>query len=366
MKLAKLSLAAIMAVGALSTVNATPLEDAIKGVDLSGFTRYRYYNRDSVAHDLANDNERHRFSASATLTSPVAENLVASITADIDLNNLAADGAEAGQDLRVQQLWFKYSNENYSFKLGKQALNTPVTYNYFSVATGNGARFMYTGVKNFTFAAAAFVDSDRNFALTAAQNAENLYAVAAIGSFGSVNAQLWAFKMTNIIDDEEFLQVDGKVAGFSYKAQYVRANLDSAISTETQSFYGVQLGYKMDSFGIKGGYTGTSSKGGFVSLAGGDGSGFISGGINSVYEISNQADVSSLFVSVGASFGKVSVGAGYVDDSYTAGGLNVDVSEAYAKVGYKYSKNFNTSVYYSSLGQDVDSNEFRFEAKYSF
>ena len=44
MNLAKLSLAAIMTVGALSTVNAQPLEEAIKGVDFSGFARYRFHD----------------------------------------------------------------------------------------------------------------------------------------------------------------------------------------------------------------------------------------------------------------------------------------------------------------------------------
>ena len=42
MKLAKISLAALVALGAFSTLNATPLEEAIKDVDFSGFARYRY------------------------------------------------------------------------------------------------------------------------------------------------------------------------------------------------------------------------------------------------------------------------------------------------------------------------------------
>ena len=42
MKLAKISLAALVALGAFSTLNATPLEEAIKDVDFSGFARYQY------------------------------------------------------------------------------------------------------------------------------------------------------------------------------------------------------------------------------------------------------------------------------------------------------------------------------------
>ena len=42
MKLFKLSLAAVVAAGALSSVSAAPLEEAIKDIDVSGFGRYRF------------------------------------------------------------------------------------------------------------------------------------------------------------------------------------------------------------------------------------------------------------------------------------------------------------------------------------
>ena len=48
MKLTKISLAALVALGAFSSVaSATPLEEAIKNVDLSGFARYRYENENN-------------------------------------------------------------------------------------------------------------------------------------------------------------------------------------------------------------------------------------------------------------------------------------------------------------------------------
>ena len=42
MKLVKLSLVAALAAGTLTTLNAKPLEEAIRGVDISGFAWYRY------------------------------------------------------------------------------------------------------------------------------------------------------------------------------------------------------------------------------------------------------------------------------------------------------------------------------------
>ena len=47
MKLFKLSLAAVVAAGALSSVSAAPLEEAIKDIDVSGFGRYRFQSTDT-------------------------------------------------------------------------------------------------------------------------------------------------------------------------------------------------------------------------------------------------------------------------------------------------------------------------------
>ena len=58
MKLTKVSLAALVALGAFSSVaSATPLEEAIKNVDLSGFARYRYTN-DHYKNSAQSDTKR--------------------------------------------------------------------------------------------------------------------------------------------------------------------------------------------------------------------------------------------------------------------------------------------------------------------
>ncbi len=67
MKLVKMSLAAIVAAGALTSVaSATPLEEAIKNVDVSGFARYRF---DSTKVD-ANGNQGSDTKASHRFTKP--------------------------------------------------------------------------------------------------------------------------------------------------------------------------------------------------------------------------------------------------------------------------------------------------------
>ena len=81
MKFLKISLAASLALGALSTASfAQPLEEAIKGVDVSGYLRYRYiddrydnagFNRDS----LGGSNARHQWRAEADFKTPTINNV---------------------------------------------------------------------------------------------------------------------------------------------------------------------------------------------------------------------------------------------------------------------------------------------------
>nr|WP_086226516.1 major outer membrane protein [Campylobacter sp. P0108] len=63
MKLVKLSLAAIVAAGALTSVaNATSLEEAIKNVDVSGYARYRFDSQNAKLASFEDiDKPNHKF-----------------------------------------------------------------------------------------------------------------------------------------------------------------------------------------------------------------------------------------------------------------------------------------------------------------
>ncbi|WP_086233982.1 major outer membrane protein [Campylobacter devanensis] len=63
MKLVKLSLAAIVAAGALTSVaNATLLKEAIKNVDVSGYARYRFDSQNAkLASFEDTDKPNHKF-----------------------------------------------------------------------------------------------------------------------------------------------------------------------------------------------------------------------------------------------------------------------------------------------------------------
>ncbi len=68
MKLANLSLAAIMVVGALSAANATSLEESIKGVEFSGYGLYRL-------HDASGSEAYNKVELRGQLAAPISEDV---------------------------------------------------------------------------------------------------------------------------------------------------------------------------------------------------------------------------------------------------------------------------------------------------
>ena len=101
MKIAKISLATLVALGAFSTVaSATPLEEAIKNVDLSGYARYRYNN---VAVKNANgvkDNTiaHHQFKSEFSFKAALDDNFFGVLTLRYNSSDSSAFGADNRTD----------------------------------------------------------------------------------------------------------------------------------------------------------------------------------------------------------------------------------------------------------------------------
>ncbi|EPE7070307.1 major outer membrane protein, partial [Campylobacter upsaliensis] len=145
MKLVKLSLVAALAAGAFSVANATPLEEAIKDIDVSGVLRYRYRagNIDGVDNKglvdqngnpqdgLITDKQMHQYRAQINFNAAIADNFKAFVQLDYS----AKDG-DYGVDtmtnpinedkgaLHVRQLYLTYTNEDFATSViaGKQQL----------------------------------------------------------------------------------------------------------------------------------------------------------------------------------------------------------------------------------------------------
>ncbi|EMU2477108.1 major outer membrane protein [Campylobacter upsaliensis] len=227
MKLVKLSLVAALAAGAFSVANATPLEEAIKDIDVSGVLRYRYRagnidgvdNKGLVAQSgkpqdgLITDKQMHQYRAQINFNAAIADNFKAFVQLDYS----AKDGGygvdtmtnpinEDKGALHVRQLYLTYTNEDFATSViaGKQQLNTIWTDNGIDGLVGTGIKVVnnsFDGLTLAAFAVDSFAATEQTGDLTGTGNIEtfdevgNLYGGAAIASYevfgGQFDSQLW-------------------------------------------------------------------------------------------------------------------------------------------------------------------------------
>ena len=363
MKLAKLSLAAIVAAGALTTVNAKPLEEAIKGVDFSGMLRYRLNQKEveSVKSDNHND-----WDFLAKFTAPVTEDIKAVMAFASNSGKGVNQSGSSVSSLNVDlaKAFFVYSKDALTVKAGMQAFGHPIFDNGFNGNKGNGVVAMYNAGP-VTLAGAYFAGIGGAGAnLLAADN--DVAAVAVIGSMGPVSAQVWYATIQDIVEGQFFVQADVKVEMISATAQFINTDLNSRLGGKDGNFYALKVGADFAPVKVNVGYTNNDDEQGAYSVAGAD-SAVIHPGWRVGYEIENVADAESYFADVTATFGKYSVMVAYADAEVPG----IDYDEIQAKIGYQVSKNLNTYVRYSTMDIETaatttDSDYLRFEANYSF
>ncbi|EAH5927703.1 major outer membrane protein [Campylobacter coli] len=424
MKLVKLSLVAALAAGAFSVANATPLEEAIKDIDVSGVLRYRYEtsNEWSDINGVAQNQgsgisgkQDHKYRAQLNFSGAIADNFKAFVQLDYNAQD-GGYGANNGSTTRsyeaansstlnVRQLYLTYTNENVatSVILGKQQLNTIWTDNAIDGLVGTGIKVVNNSIDGLTLAAFA-VDSynsdeqrgdlgtvSNNKNLTVLNFNENLYGAAAIGSYevfnGQLNPQLWLAYMT---DNAFFYAVD---------AAYNTTIFDGVNWTLEGAYLGNSLDNELKDLG--------NGNGNFFALNGSievNGWDATLGGLyygkkdkTTVTVIEDQGNLGSLlageeifytngsklngdtgrnifgYVKAGYTFNEtVRVGADFVyGGTKTENRSGGDKLEAVARVDYKYSPKLNFSAFYSYVNVDKDTDSthhdaVRLQALYKF
>ncbi|EAH4816332.1 group 3 major outer membrane porin protein PorA [Campylobacter coli] len=426
MKLVKLSLVAALAAGAFSVANATPLEEAIKDIDVSGVLRYRYesgrFGKDLNLENayLNSSKQEHKYRAQINFSGAIADNFKAFVQLDYN----AKDGGYGANSvsntktsLNVRQLYLTYTNEDVatSVILGKQQLNTIWTDNAIDGLVGTGIKVVNNSIDGLTLAAFAIdsVNTDEqgdgvffkngNFT-NAGENSpyldwsQNIYGAAAIGSYevfnGQLNPQLWLAYMT----DNAFL--------YALDVAYNTTIFDGVNWTLEGAYLGNSLDNTLDDY-----YAGGGANGNFFGLRGSvevNGWDATLGGLYygkkdkvTVTVLEDQGNIGSLlageeifytngsklngdtgrnifgYVKAGYTFNEtVRVGADFVyggtkteSNTYVGGG---DKLEAVARVSYKYSPKLNFSAWYSYVNVDSDNNgegdhnAVRLQALYKF
>ena len=400
MKLVKLSLAAIVAAGALTSVaSAASLEEAIKNVDVTGYARYRFDSKDSGT----NTANKHRFTSDVNFKSALDDNFFGVLGFRYDsidnsgerINAKTMVGADDngndnfGQTFNVRQVYLGYTAGNTTITAGRQVLGTFFT----DDMVGTGIKLLNSDISGLTLAAVAFdnLQNDGDIgtgALTlGSNNAEhvydrNLYGAAAIGSYDPVSFQLWYAALDSVaqlyVADVTVganlggvdLSLQAQAAGSSMWAD--NAGLGATtVALDDAIFWAAELGAKAFGFDGSVGYVQFDTD--EISLISFEDQGsFIDAGEDLLNYTAFAGDNKYWFVTAGYTFAdKVRVGADYVAGEGSSGVLERDVDryEAVARVDYKYSKKLNFKAWYSYIDRDntlKDDKHLRFEARYNF
>ncbi|MBQ3167584.1 porin [Campylobacter sp.] len=400
MKLVKLSLAAIVAAGALTSVaSAASLEEAIKNVDVTGYARYRFDSKDSGT----NTANKHRFTSDVNFKSALDDNFFGVLGFRYDsidnsgerINARTMVGADDngndnfGQTFNVRQVYLGYTAGNTTITAGRQVLGTFFT----DDMVGTGIKLLNSDISGLTLAAVAFdnLQDDGDIgtgALTlGSNNAEhvydrNLYGAAAIGSYDPVSFQLWYAALDSVaqlyVADVTVganlggvdLSLQAQAAGSSMWAD--NAGLGgNTVLLDDATFWAAELGAKAFGFDGSVGYVQFDTD--EISLISFENQGsFIDAGEDLLNYTAFAGDNKYWFVTAGYTFAdKVRVGADYVAGEGSNGvtARDVDRYEAVARVDYKYSKKLNFKAWYSYINQENgqdDAKHLRFEARYNF
>ncbi|EAK4858341.1 major outer membrane protein [Campylobacter coli] len=413
MKLVKLSLVAALAAGAFSVANATPLEEAIKDIDVSGVLRYRYEtsNEWSDINGVAQNEgsgisgkQDHKYRAQLNFSGAIADNFKAFVQLDYNAKD-GGYGANSGSTTRsdssklnVRQLYLTYTDENVatSVILGKQQLNTIWTDNAIDGLVGTGIKVVNNSIDGLTLAAFA-VDSynsdeqSGDLDLTALNFNENLYGAAAIGSYevfnGQLNPQLWLAYMT---DNAFFYAVDAAYnttifdgVNWTLEGAYLGNSLDNErkdLGNGNGNFFALNGSIEVNGWDatLGGLYYGKKNKATITVIEDQGNLGSLLAGEEIFYTNGSKLNGDTGrnifgFVKAGYTFNEtVRVGADFVyGGTKTKNHSGGDKLEAVARVDYKYSPKLNFSAFYSYVNVDKDTDSthhdaVRLQALYKF
>ncbi|EAC1331403.1 major outer membrane protein [Campylobacter jejuni] len=419
MKLVKLSLVAALAAGAFSAANATPLEEAIKDVDVSGILRYRYdtgtfdKNWGTPNGNLNKSKQMHKYRAQVNFSAAIADNFKAFVQFDYN----AADGGtgvnnktNAQKGLFVRQLYLTYTNEDVatSVIVGKQQLNTIWTDNGVDGLVGTGVKVVNNSIDGLTLAAFAidsFMEKEQISDLVGSNSSTfnvdsigNLYGAAAVGSYeflgGQFNPQLWLAYWDQVAF---FYAVDTAYSttifdgiNWTLEGAYLGNSLDSELDKPRHAngnLFALKGSIEVNGWdaSLGGLYYGNKAKASTIVIEDQGNIGSLLAGEEIFYTTGSRLNGDTGrnifgYVTGGYTFNEtVRVGADFVyggtkteaTNHHLGGGKKL---EAVARVDYKYSPKLNFSAFYSyvNLDQGANTNEsadhstVRLQALYKF
>jgi len=404
-KTIKMSLVAAVAVAGLSsTVSAKPLEEAIKGVDVSGTMVYRYDERsDDKRTNGDKSKSENDYKIAATLKAPVNDMVTANVrvvtqdqaigstdsdfanlpvTSTVSTTNTSGTGsADTDPTLNVTNANIALNIVNTTAIAGKKRLTTPWTvapskYGNEQAGTGNLA---LSNVGPVTLAAAYFNQNNipnSGDAKVAGLGTRDIYTVAAMGKISMVSLDAWYLSMK---DEFTTYTIGAKATLGPVTAEARYANLDPdekslifGSGAKDNSMYYIKLSGKVGPVGLKGAYAATDSDGGTTALD-----------VDAVttieaWNVAMLGKIDADFYHLNANMDIMSglnLAVNYADqESKTAVGASTKIKEdeTYGQLTHKMGKNLTTYIRYgvynrSTAGtKDIDQTRGRLQIAYKF
>ncbi|EKG7397542.1 major outer membrane protein [Campylobacter jejuni] len=404
MKLVKLSLVAALAASAFSAANATPLEEAIKDIDVSGVLRYRYESSNPWSNanfgSGISGKQDHKYRAQVNFSGAISDNFKAFVQFDYNSQDggYGTDSISNTSDtLTVRQLYLTYTNEGVATSViaGKQQLNTIWTDNGVDGLVGTGIKVVNNSIDGLTLAAFAMDSFNEEVPATTTNGnfnkgnvngdgdvssaldwSKNIYGAAAIGSYdiagGQFNPQLWlAYMSDNVFlyaldaaySTTIFDGINWTIEG-AYLGNSVDNKLKDRLDAANGNFFALRGTVEVNGWdaSLGGLYYGKKDKVTVTTIEDQGNLGSLLAGEEIFYTRGSNLNGDlgrNIFgyVTGGYTFNEaVRVGADFV-----YGGTKTNIIgqggkklEAVARVDYKYSPKLNFSAFYSYVNVDTD------------
>ena len=418
MKLFKLSLAAVVAAGALSSVSAAPLEEAIKDIDVSGFGRYRFQStEEKPAIGQKTHGTFHRFTLDVNFKATLDDNFFAVIglrydSADIVGSHNRANsgianthgglsginggwGGNGRDSFSVRQYYVGFTAIPYTTVLfGRQPAGTFFTDDI--VATG--LKVAVNPVEGLTLAGLYYTNFEEDgdlgmvpFSLGEPNGAfihqKNLWGVAAIYQNEFLDLQAWYAglnKVANLfaisaganyaINDDVSVRGKAQWAHTNltgrFKDNYGRTALNDGLVANS-NFFGFDLGASFYGFDLDAGYLTYGKKDQISVHTLEDAGSLIKPGEELINYTSFSGKHKVWFGKAKYTYDAYSIGVDYVHDKVKNTGGNLKANEWVVRAGYKYNDKLSFNAWYSMVTEKQDgvkdkSNRFRFDARYNF
>lgn len=280
MKITKLSLIACVALASLSTASfAQPLEEAIKGIDVSGMLRYRYTdnrydNKGFNKQERTRGDANHQWRAEALFKTPVINNISMNLgigyhnaqqnvnhgkgtgsetpgTAEAFTGNGLGSGSDSWFGVREFNMVITPDSTNTTIKAGKMIMQTPINDTLDDRATG--IFVTNSDLNHWTFALGAFDawsidDYQTGYVIPTPNNesfAKPFYTAGAMSNYdtsiGNFSSQLWLFNATDMIDFAGFGELAWQNSMLHLKGQYAFSKLNSDANSPWTSVYGEKV-----------------------------------------------------------------------------------------------------------------------------